>query len=274
MSTYCRIVVHKSLAEIESALLQAFDADNVIAEPDARPEDFILSEGNACVALDEHQSGSFLQYIADEPQFLTNLSKNCDSKITAIAVQTGVGFVSILVVDRGNIIRRYSECESNTEIDEGQLPDWDDRIRDHAWNAADDIVGILPWTPEPSIVGTALRQIGRSIGLISKKQPEKKPVVTPSGLIFGDPVGAIPTERYHAKLNLKATECVIVGFRLVCSLDSGNELIVSPGDIEKPFSNPFTHDGTYLAFRDGRTMSLPDTVEFSEIVQWCNTNEA
>lgn len=273
MSTYCRIVVHKSRAEIESELLRAFDADSVFPASEAKSGDFILSDGNDCVALDEYDAGSFFPYVAHEPQFLSDLSKNCDARLAAIAVQTGVGFVSILVAEHGDIIRRYSECEE-TEIDEGQLPDWDDRIRDHAWNAADDIVGILPWTPEPSMIGKLLRKLGQSIGLISKRQPEKKPIVTPSGLVFGEPVGAISTERYHARLNLKATECHFDGSRLVCTLDNGDELIVSSDDIEKPFSNPFTGEGAYLAFHDGRTMSLPDTVEFPDIVQWYKTNKA
>jgi hypothetical protein len=118
------------------------------------------------------------------------------------------------------------------------------------------------------MIGTALRALGRSVGLVSAKRVEPKPVVTPSGLLFGAPVGAIPTRRYQDRRNPKVVSCRIEGTRLVCILNDGSELVVLPADIEKLFSNPFTKTDTYLKFHDNRTMKLPDSVAFSDIEQW------
>lgn len=185
MSTCCRIIIHSPRSAIEPILLDTFDAAAIIPVADAKPGDFFLSEGNDAVALDEYAAISFFPSVAHEPELLAGLSRRCNTKVSAIAVQSGVGFVSILVVDRGTIVRRYSKCsEVGIEIDEGEIPGWEDRIRGHAWSAADEIVGFHPPTPEPSAIGTAIRRLGRSIGLISKDQPEYPRVVTPSGLLF------------------------------------------------------------------------------------------
>lgn len=275
MSSYCRIVLYRSTPEVESVLLETFGAEALIPSEKAEPGDLILSEAENAVALDEIDAGSLLVFLEGTAlKLLSDLSRGCDTKISAIAVQTGVGYVAILVVDRGSVVRHYVACEGKIELDEGRLPEWDDRIRDHAWNAADDLVGIVPWTPPPSLIGTALRKFGQSIGLLSAKAGVTERKAAPSGLMFGEPVGAISTKRYRDWLSPQAESCVLDGGRLVCILNNGNEMIVLPAEIDRPFTNPFTKEGTYLKHRDGRVMKLPDSVSLSEIEQWLKTSGA
>jgi hypothetical protein len=124
MGSYCRVVVHRSWADVEPILLKTFEAESIVPAADAEPGDLFLSEGNDAVALDENDAGSLLRFLGEDPEveLLTDLSRQCDARISAIAVQTGVGFVSILVVDRGTAVRRYMECDGKIETDEGQLP--------------------------------------------------------------------------------------------------------------------------------------------------------
>lgn len=274
MSTYCRVVIHRPWSEVKSIALKSFCADSIIPLTNAKSADFSVSAGNGAVALDEVDSGAFFVFVAQDPKFLVELSRQCDTKITAIAAQSGVGFVSILVAERGAIIRRFSECEGEIEFDEGELPDWDDQIRDHSWNAADALVGAVPLTPRPSIIGIAIRKLGQAIGFVSNKQPEVKPAVSPSGLAFGDPIGAIPMERWYAQLKEpEVVTCRIDNSCLTCILDNGEEITVSAKDIKKSVLNPFSRRHVILILMNGRTLLLPDSIEFSEIEHWRKSND-
>lgn len=271
MSTYCRILIHKSRSAVESALMSAFDVDRLLTVPEAESGDFLLSEGNDCVALDEVESGPFLQDVAMEPEFLVELSRACDARITAIAVFTGTVWVSILVADRGRIIRRFLESDE-VEIDEGELPDWDERIRFHSWNAADDLVGMPQWQPEPGFVTLGIRKLASVFGYDCQPKSRRAELLARFG--FGEPVAAISAKRFHAKMNLQATGCRFDGPRLVCTFSDGSELSLFPSDVEHVLlETAFRTNKVIFKLRDRRVMTLPATYasEFPAIERWWKT---
>lgn len=266
MSTYCRIVIDKPYSAVESTLLSAFGAERLLPVSEAEPGDFLLLEGNGCISLDEFDSSSFIMYVAMEPEFLTSLSKACDAKITAIAVNTNVAWVSILVVDRGRIIRRYLESDE-VEIDEGNLPEWDERIHEHSWNAADALVEMAQHQPEPSLIGRAFRTLAGVSGFL----PKSKRTESLAKFGFGEPIAAISAKRFHAERNLRAVDCRFEASRLICTLDNGSELSFLPADIESVLiESAFKTNQILFSLRDRRVMSLPAAYasEFPAIERW------
>ena len=105
MSTYCRIIIHSPRSAIEPVLPDTFDAAAIIPVADAKPGDFFVSEGNDAVALDENAAISFFPCVAHEPELLAGLSRRCNTKVSAMAVQSGVAFVSILVSYRIQVLK-------------------------------------------------------------------------------------------------------------------------------------------------------------------------
>lgn len=268
MSTYCRIVIDKPRSAVESPILSAFDVDGLLPVSEAESGDFLLLEGNGCVALDEFDSGPFINYVAMEPGFLTELSKACHARITAIAVFTGTVWVSILVADCGQIVRRYLESDE-VEIDEGELPDWDEKIRFHAWNAADDLVGMPQWQRQPGFITLAFCRLAGVFGHDCMPKPKRAELLARFG--FNEPVAAISTKRFHAKRNLQATDFRFEGPRLVCTLNDGCELSLLPADVERVLlETAFNTNEILFRLRDRRVMSLPAEYasEFPAIEQW------
>lgn len=254
MTSYCRIVIDRPRELVEPLLLSAFGADEIIPVAAAERGDFLLLAGHGCVAFDEVDSGPFNLYVAMEPEFLSELSAACEARITAIAVTTSVGWVSILVAERGQIIRRFQEFEDDVEIDEGELPEWEEKIRNHSWNAADDLVGMAQWKPEPSFLTSAFRRITSLFGTKEEQKTERDKLLEKFG--FGDPVGAISTKSFHAKQNLKATDFRFEEGRLICTLTDESELSLSPVDVAHvSVDTVFNSNQVLFKFRDRRVLA-------------------
>ncbi|MCE9545904.1 MAG: hypothetical protein K8T25_10355 [Planctomycetia bacterium] len=250
MGNYIRIVLNKPLASITPALCTAFETDSLISVEHATGSDFSISEGRYGTALEENGSFEFAQYVSDEPEMLCKLSELADAELRAIAVQTGVVFVSILVADRGRIIRRYCECDGKVDIDEGQLPLWDEQIRDHAWNAADAMVGIGPPT---KVSGASQDRV----------------------MIFGAPVMAISPQRLYDRLNQEAEQRTINAVQadvrqgnLECTLQDGSIVPINRHDVDKLVQHPFLPSQHLLLLHGRRTVHLPVDVNVAALNEW------
>jgi len=270
MSNYARLVVAKPLAEIQPALLASFETPSLLSVDAAGGSDFLISEAPFGTALDENGEMQFYIYVGHDPELLCKLSVLADTEVRAIAVQTGVVSVDLLVVNRGTIIRRYSECEGEVAIDEGQLPEWDDEIRKHAWNTADCLVGIFP--PEAA---SKRSFFDRGLALFGHQSPtpqsqDPKTILMNSrrqAMDFRTPVAAISPSRFYdrknreaAQMMVKPVRAMICGSVLECELPDQTSVRFGKHEVREVRQHPFDPNRLVVLLHDKRSVWLPPSV--------------
>lgn len=268
MGHYLRIVINKPLPALEPALLTAFDTDGLLPPEQAGTSDLLIRQGSRWTALDDNDSIDFFTYVSMDPEPLRRLSELADAEVRAIAAETGMDWVDLLVVDRGRIIRRYNECHGQADVDEGELPGWEGAIRNDAWNVADKLVGLPGGLPrcKPDVLDRLLVWLGW--WKPSQVDPASEPpMVDPilEGMDFGEPTAAISLQRFHDRMNREAAK---LSFRpvkadvrdgvLQCELDDGTIVKFNRADLDRIMPDPFWPGRFVLKFMDGRTVYLPE----------------
>ncbi len=300
MSTYGRMVIERPWQEIAAATLAFFAADGLIPVEAAKNDDLLLSESGISVALD---SADLFDFVWIEPKLLASLSAKLETRITAISVQSTSGCYGLLVVDRGEIIRYVVEGPGGDTdgiiVNAGVLPEWDERIKQSAWNAADDMVGFLPWRPEPTLIGRGFRYVAERLGLLTPRPREEIPTdrygqqIRPE-LRFKKPHAAISLAGYHERRSAESERKQFVAqfeCERINGINGDGEILTvraeddfkllphsfKPGAVliavnAKFMPDPFRPGNVVTAVDEKKMILMPFATTFANLESWLREN--